>query len=218
MKQPELLQKGDTIGILAPARRINRADVEFAITLFNSWGVNVRVSQNIYSEHHAYLSGSDTERLSDFQSLLDDPSIKAMICARGGYGSTRIVDQINYSALEKDPKWLIGFSDVTAFHLKFHQLGIASIHATMPILFSKKESVQSVESLRRLLFEGICEMEAPPSRDNRAGACRAEVLGGNLSLIADALGTRSVQHPSQIPETRFSSSKKLTNTCIASIA
>jgi muramoyltetrapeptide carboxypeptidase len=190
-QQPPLLTAGDTIGILAPARKIHRADVEFASELFASWGLKTKVADNIYSEHHAYLSGSDAERLSDVQTLLNDASVNALISARGGYGSTRIVDHVDYSALLKHPKWMIGFSDITAFHLKFQQIGIASIHGTMPVLFSKRDSAQSIESLRRLLFDGECSMEAQPSRDNRAGKVSAEVIGGNLSLILDSLGTES---------------------------
>lgn len=191
MIYPELLKAGDTVGILAPARKINRSEVEYATGIFDSWGLRTVVSDNIFSEHHSYLSGSDDERLSDFQKFLDDSSINAIVSARGGYGSTRIVDRIDYSGLLKNPKWLIGFSDITAFHLKFHKLGVASIHGTMPVLFPKREAAQSVESLRKVLFTGACAMEAQPSRDNREGKVSGVVVGGNLSLIVDALGTRS---------------------------
>lgn len=191
MKQPPLLTAGDTIGILAPARKIHRTDVEFAVKLFASWGLKTKVADNLYSDHHAYLSGSDAERLSDVQTLLNDPSVNAVISARGGYGSTRIVDQVDYSTLLAHPKWLIGFSDITAFHLKFQQLGIASIHGTMPVLFSKPDAAQSVESLRRLLFDGECVMETQSSRGNRVGKVSGEVIGGNLSLVLDSFGTAS---------------------------
>lgn len=191
MKHPPLLTAGDTIGILAPARKIHRTDVEFAAELFASWGLKTKVADNIYSDHHAYLSGSDAERLSDVQTLFNDPSVNAVISARGGYGSTRIVDQVDYSTLLAHPKWLIGFSDITAFHLKFQQLGIASIHGTMPVLFSKPDAAQSLESLRRLLFDGECVMETQPSRGNRAGKGTGEVIGGNLSLILDSFSTAS---------------------------
>jgi muramoyltetrapeptide carboxypeptidase len=191
MIYPDLLNAGDKIGILAPARKIHRADVEFATDLFSSWGLETKVAENIYSEHHSYLAGSDQERVSDFQTFLNDPTVKALFSARGGYGSTRIVDHVDYTALTKKPKWLIGFSDITAFHLKFYKLGIASIHGTMPVLFSKRDSAESVESLRKLLFDGQCKLEAQPSRDNRLGKVSGMVIGGNLSLIVDALGTES---------------------------
>jgi muramoyltetrapeptide carboxypeptidase len=191
MRYPDLLNAGDKIGILAPARKIHRADVEFAANLFSSWGLKTLVAENIFSEHHSYLAGSDKERTSDFQTLLNDPTIKALCSARGGYGSTRIVDQIDYAALLKNPKWFIGFSDTTAFHLKFHKMGIASIHGTMPVLFSKRDSAASVESLRKLLFDGECRLEAQASRDNRHGKVSGMVIGGNLSLIVDSLGTES---------------------------
>jgi muramoyltetrapeptide carboxypeptidase len=191
MKYPDLLVAGDKVGLLAPARKIHRADIEFAVNLFSSWGLKTTVAENIYSERHSYLAGSDDERLSDFQTLVNDSNIKVLFSARGGYGSSRIVDHIDYSALLKKPKWLVGFSDVTAFHLKFHTLGIASIHGTMPVLFSKRDSAESIESLRKLLFEGECKLEAQPSRDNRIGKASGMVIGGNLSLIVDALGTES---------------------------
>jgi muramoyltetrapeptide carboxypeptidase len=191
MRYPDLLNTGDKIGILAPARRIHRADVEFATNLFSSWGLETLVAENIFSEHHSYLAGSDKERTSDFQTLLNDPTIKALFSARGGYGSTRIVDQVDYAALLKNPKWFIGFSDTTAFHLKFYKMGIASIHGTMPVLFSKRDSAESVESLRKLIFDGECRLEAQVSRDNRHGKVSGTVIGGNLSLIIDSLGTES---------------------------
>ena len=188
---PDLLKAGDKIGILAPARKINRSDVEFAAHTFSSWGLETVVAENIFSEHHSYLAGSDKERLSDFEMLLNDRSIKALVCARGGYGSTRIVDQIDYTSLVKHPKWLIGFSDITAFHFKLHQLGIACIQGTMPVLFSKRDAAASLQSLRNLLFSGECTLTAQPSRDNRQGQASGITVGGNLSLIVDALGTAS---------------------------
>jgi muramoyltetrapeptide carboxypeptidase len=191
MRYPDLLNTGDKIGILAPARKIHRADVEFATNIFSSWGLETLVAENIFSEHHSYLAGSDEERTSDFQTLLNDPTVKALFSARGGYGSTRIIDQVDYTALLKNSKWFIGFSDITAFHLKFYKMGIASIHGTMPVLFSKRDSAESVESLRKLLFDGECRLEAQVSRDNRYGKVSGTVIGGNLSLIIDSLGTES---------------------------
>jgi muramoyltetrapeptide carboxypeptidase len=192
MKQivrPPLLQQDDKIAILAPARKIKTADVDLAIHTFSAWGLETVLSKNLFSEHHSYLSGSDQERLADLQTMLDDPRIKAIICARGGYGSTRIVDDLDISSVRQHPKWLVGFSDITAIHLKFFKEGIASIHGTMPVLFSRPDSVSSIESLKELLFNGKAHITFTPGSDFRSGAVEAVTMGGNLSLIADSLGT-----------------------------
>lgn len=186
---PNQLKTGDRVGILAPARKINRTDVEFAANVISSWGLSVVLSKNLYSTHHSYLSGNDAERIDDLQNMIDDPAIRCIICARGGYGSTRIIDRIDYSSLQKNPKWFVGFSDITAIHLKLFKHKIVSVHGTMPILFSKPDSTSSVESLRKLLLEGECKIEAPAFELNRSGETMGKVIGGNLSLIVDSLGT-----------------------------
>lgn len=189
MINPPLLRAGDTIGIAATGRKIAAKDVEAAKSIFTSWGMDVSIGSNLYSSYHNYLSGSDTERLADFQQLLDDPEIKAIACARGGYGTTRILDQLNFAALYKNPKWIIGFSDITALHLKLLKVGIKSIHGTMPVLFSNPESRPSIESLRHCLVGESAIISAAPNNQNRLGKATAQVMGGNLSLIADSIGT-----------------------------
>ena len=122
--------------------------------------------------------------------MLDNPDIKAIICARGGYGTTRIIDFIDFATFQKNPKWIVGFSDVTALHLKVSQLGIESIHGTMPILFSKPESASAIESIKQILFgSGTPVIMAEPNKANRPGRSVSQVLGGNLSLIVDSIGT-----------------------------
>jgi muramoyltetrapeptide carboxypeptidase len=191
MITPDLLKRGDKIGILAPARKTDRADIDFAAQVFSGWGLKVDLSEHLFSARHSYLSGTDDERLSDLQAMLDDPSIKAIICARGGYGSTRILDRIDFSSLKKHPKWIVGFSDITALHLALVRQGIVSVHGTMPVLFSKADSAPSVESLQRLLLDGYCHIETQPDSSNRTGMGNGIVIGGNLSLLVDSLGTRS---------------------------
>ena len=136
MIYPPKLKPGDTIGIVAPARKIFPEQLESAIQILQSWGLKTLPSKNIFSCVHAYLAGSDDERRQDFQSMIDDPRVNAILCARGGYGCTRIVDDIDFSTLKNHPKWIIGFSDVTAIHLRLIRMGFASIHGTMPILFN----------------------------------------------------------------------------------
>ena len=188
---PPKLKSGDAVGVVAPARKISPQQLEAAINIIESWGLTSRLAKNIFSEKHPYLAGTDQERISDFQSMINDPEIKAIFCARGGYGSTRIIDDIDFRPLQKKPKWIIGFSDVTAFHLRLLSNEIASIHATMPIFYGRKESQGSVESIRKLLFEGKCELDAEPCEFNRYGSATGEVLGGNLSLIVDSMNTPS---------------------------
>jgi len=166
-------------------------NIEASIAAFQYWGLQVQLADNLFSEKHSYLAGTDAERLSDFQQLINDPKIKAIICARGGYGSSRFIDQIDFSPLRENPKWIVGFSDVTALHLKLFKLGIQSIHGTMPILFSKPESVNSIQGLFEVLFGQKNNIEFSASPENKTGKVSGQVIGGNLSLIIDSLGTSS---------------------------
>ncbi len=189
MIPPPALKKGDTIGIVAPGRKLDASLVNAAIPYIESWGVSVRLGKNLFSSTHSYLSGTDAERLNDLQNMLNDPSVNAILCARGGYGTTRILDQLDFTSFLKSPKWVCGFSDITALHLKIHSLGLQSIHGTMPVLFSKSESVRSVENLQKTLFGERISLEATGHPKNKIGVAQGNMIGGNLSLIVDSLGT-----------------------------
>jgi muramoyltetrapeptide carboxypeptidase len=189
MIQPAFLTRGDTVCILAPGRKLDRESIEASVRIIQSWGLNVTIGHNILSDQHSYLSGTDAQRLSDFQKALDDTSIKTIICARGGYGATRILDQLDFSTFLKSPKWICGFSDITALHLKLQSLNIQSIHSTMPVQLTKAEFTDSKESLRQLLFGTTTPLIAIPSINNRIGIAEGKVVGGNLSLLTDSLGT-----------------------------
>jgi muramoyltetrapeptide carboxypeptidase len=191
MKYPSKLKPGDKVAIVAPARKITGRQLEPALITLESWGLKPVLAENIYSNKHSYLAGTDEERRRDFQTMIDDPDVKAIFSARGGYGSTRIIEDIDFSSLRRSPKWIIGFSDVTAFHLRMASIGIASIHGTMPIFFGQKEASRSVESIRKILFTGGCEIDWAPDEFNRTGSGAGEVIGGNLSLLIDALNTAS---------------------------
>ena len=191
MITPPLLRAGNTVAITAPGRKVSKADMDIAIKTFQSWGLDVKLADNLFSNDHSYLAGTDAQRLDDLQSLINDANVHAIICARGGYGSTRIVDQVDFSPLVETPKFIVGFSDITAIHLKLYSLGIQSIHATMPILFSKDTSRPSIESLKRILMEKPDRVQSPSTKYSIDGRGRGEVIGGNLSLINDALGTSS---------------------------
>jgi muramoyltetrapeptide carboxypeptidase len=188
---PPQLQQGDTVGIVAPARKISPAQTDPAIVVLTSWGLNPRLGKNIFSSAHSYLAGTDQQRLDDFQSMINDPDVKAIFCARGGYGSTRIIDDLDFSPLKHNPKWIVGFSDVTAFHLRLLGIGVAAMHATMPIFFGREEAQASVESIRKILFDGSCDIELATHESSRLGRAAGEVVGGNLSLIVDSLNTPS---------------------------
>lgn len=191
MIQPPFLVPGDTVYILAPGRKPDRQSIEVSVKLVQSWGLDVILSKNLFSDQHNYLSGSDAERLSDLQHALDNPAVKAIICARGGYGTTRILDQLDFSAFLKSPKWICGFSDITALHLKLQTLNIQSIHSAMPVQFTQTGFKDSAESLRTLLFGKPTSLTALPSAKNRTGVAEGELTGGNLSLLTDSLGTSS---------------------------
>jgi muramoyltetrapeptide carboxypeptidase len=183
------LKKNDTVAIVAPGRRIKKEEVDAAVKVLNGWEVKTILAENIFSGKHSYLAGTDEERLEDFQTMIDDDSVRAVICARGGYGSTRIVDRLNFDKLVQKPKWIVGFSDITAIHLKLFSMDIQSIHGTMPVLFAKENSKESVEQLHRVLFGGPCVLAAAYQSINREGKCSGQTVGGNLSLILDSMGT-----------------------------
>ena len=189
MINPPLLKSGDKIGIVATGRKVSVNNIEPSRKIFASWGMEVIMSPNLHSNEHSYLAGSDLERISDFQQMIDNPDIKAIVCARGGYGTTRIIDALDFSSLYKNPKWIVGFSDVTALHLKLFKVGIKSVHGTMPLLFSNAENNSSIESLRRSLVGESDVITSSPNPLNKFGKATAQIMGGNLSLIVDSIGT-----------------------------
>ena len=132
---PPKLKIGDKIGIISTARKISLEELTSAIEILESWGLKVVLGDNLLGEDNQF-SGTVSQRTADLQSMIADDTIKAIFCARGGYGSVQIIDNIDFSSLQKNPKWIIGYSDVTVVHSHLHQLGIATLHATMPINFS----------------------------------------------------------------------------------
>jgi muramoyltetrapeptide carboxypeptidase len=186
---PRSLKPGDKIGIVAPGRKVNPQQIDTAIRAFSSWQLKVALSPNLFSNDHSYLAATDEGRLRDFQAMIDDPEISAILCARGGYGTTRILDRLDFQPLLKNPKWIVGFSDITALHLRLNVLGIQSIHSTMPVLFSQDDSLPSIASLHETLFGSTQLISAPPNENNKHGSATGEIIGGNLSLLVDSLLT-----------------------------
>ncbi len=189
IKSPIFIQKGDTIGIVAPAGKI-AIDLGPAIEKIKSWGLQVLTGKHVYAEYFQF-AGTDDQRITDFQEMLDNPDINAIICARGGYGTTRIIDQINFSAFLQKPKWIAGYSDITTIHCHLHTRGIQSIHSIMPLTFGKEETDISVESLRKVLFGEPVHYQVLPHSLNKPGEVTAPIIGGNLALLASVIGTAS---------------------------
>lgn len=188
--QPPFLYKNDTVGIISTARQVSEEAMEKAIQVFQSWGLKVRLGRHLYAKDHQF-AGKDQQRIEDFQRMIDDPEIKAIICAKGGYGTTRIIDSINFEKLVKGPKWIGGFSDVTAILCQLHNLNVESIHCIMPGLFNKKGIEDSVESLRKVLFGEKNNISCAYHEFNRHGKVKGQVIGGNLSILNNIIGTPS---------------------------
>lgn len=189
--QPLFLKKGDKIAIVAPARKVTHEEMQPAIEMLTNWGLEVVLGENLFNEQNQF-SGTDEERTADLQTMLDDASVKAIISARGGYGTLRIIDKLNFTQFKQYPKWVIGYSDITVLHSHIHTLGIATLHATMPINFTK--NTEAAESLRKALFGENIFYETPVHPLNRyvsGSTVDGEIVGGNLSLLYAITGSAS---------------------------
>ncbi len=189
IKQPKHLQQGDIVAIVTTARKINREDIQKAIELLESWGLNAVIGRTIGKEDHQF-GGTDTDRVTDFQQAMDNDSVKAIWCARGGYGTVRILDDLDFSKFTKNPKWVIGFSDVTALHSHIHNLGIQTLHALMPITV-KSNTNEALKSLKNSLFGNEIKYTIPCESFNKYGNAEGELVGGNLSMLYSLLGSKS---------------------------
>ena len=189
MEIPPSLQKGDTIAILATARKNIDDNLKPAIDLLHSWGLEVVIGKSIGLDDNQ-LAGTDAQRAEDFQQQLDNPNIKAIWCVRGGYGTVRIIDLLDFTKFKQNPKWIIGFSDVTVIHSYVNKLNIATIHAAMPVTVGRA-SVESVETLRQAIFGESLKYEIPYSRANRLGFASGEIVGGNLSILYSLMGSNA---------------------------
>ncbi|MES2850479.1 MAG: LD-carboxypeptidase [Bacteroidota bacterium] len=194
---PAYLKKGDTIGISCPAGYITLEDVQPAISKLKEWGFAVKTGDTVGKKDFTF-GGTDEERLKDFQQMLDDKKIKAILCARGGYGGVRIIDKIDFAKFAVNPKWIIGFSDVTIFHCHLNKnFGIASIHSKMcnsfPADWNMAETVQkeTIESIRKCLLGEKMQYEIAPNEKNRTGNAGAVLIGGNLKTIESLAGSKS---------------------------
>ncbi len=191
---PPSLQKGDTIAIVAPAGILKNRKyvIDKAKKLAESWGLKVVYGKHMFNQAH-HFAGTDDERCQDFQDALDNPNIKAIWSARGGYGSVRILDKLDFSKFKQNPKWVIGYSDITAFHNHIHNIGVETIHGIMGTSMQDKPEVieKSVVSLKKALFGERLHYETSFSKNNRQGEFKGELVGGNIAILASMLGSSS---------------------------
>ena len=188
MITPAFLKPGDTIAIVATARKNIDDNLKFATDLLTSWGLKVKIGSTIGLDLNQ-LAGTDEQRAKDFQDQMDDENIKAIWCVRGGYGTVRMIDKLDFTKFKKSPKWVVGFSDVTVLHNHLNTMGYKSIHAIMPI--SSKATADAIETLRISLFGEKLEYKIDTYDMNRFGKASGELVGGNLSIIYSLLGSKS---------------------------
>ena len=193
MITPPTLKKGDAIAIVAPARSIEKKEIEPAIEMIRKWGLKIVAGKNLFNKYHQF-AGTDSERSEDLQQMLDDEHIKAILCARGGYGTVRIMERLNFKRFNKNPKWIIGFSDITVLHSYINtKLGVKTLHAQMAVNFPNtgKEN-QSLKLLRETLFgkplaySWETNYEVPNEKE-----INGQLTGGNLSVLYSLAGTPS---------------------------
>jgi muramoyltetrapeptide carboxypeptidase len=191
--QPEYLKSGDTISIVAPSGVLNDFDnkITKAINIFESWGLNVVLGNHIYDKN-GHFAGTDKNREKDFQNALDNKNIKAIWCARGGYGAVRIIDKLNFNSYLKNPKWIIGFSDITVIHNKLNFLNSESIHAMMITGFEDiDQNNDSLSKLKNVLFGNNLSYSITSNKNNKAGKSEGIIVGGNLTLIQSTIGSKT---------------------------
>lgn len=187
MTSPPILKAGDTIYLTSPAKAIEESVVLATKKILETWGLEVIISQHCLGRHH-YFSGTDDQRLADFQWGLDHPNINAILCTRGGYGSVRIVNELDWKGFTIHPKWIIGFSDVTVFHHKALRLGFQSIHGIMPLGFCEG-TADARRTLRSALFGEHYRVEFPTNPRSRKGKAEGRIIGGNMTIVFSLLAT-----------------------------
>ncbi|BDQ12182.1 S66 peptidase family protein [Sediminibacterium sp. TEGAF015] len=191
IKQPPFLKKGDTIAITCPAGYMEAANIKTCVKTLQGWGFQVLIGKTVGSDSTNYFSGTDEERRDELQAMLDEPSVKAILCGRGGYGVTRIIEQLNFTAFKKNPKWIIGFSDITVLHsYLFSKCKVASLHAPMANAFNKGgANGPYVQSLYKSITGKKNQYACKPYAKNKLGKATGALVGGNLALLAHLAGS-----------------------------
>jgi muramoyltetrapeptide carboxypeptidase len=193
--QPPFLKENDEVAIISPSYCIDEKILVEAREFLERWGLKVHIGRNA-SKREGPFAGSDAERLSDLQEMTDNHEIKAVLCSRGGYGLSRIIDKVDFSVLNTYPKWYSGFSDITVLHMWLSKVcGIMSLHGEMPLNFNNEEkSNQSLVTLKKALFGEDLSYEWRGNFFNTRNVS-GEVTGGNLSLIYSLSGTKAEISP-----------------------
>jgi muramoyltetrapeptide carboxypeptidase len=183
------VQQGDNVAVIAPAGRIAEGALDAMTDCMARWGLHVLPGRWVYARHHQF-AGADAQRAADLQEAINNPGTKAVICARGGYGCSRVLDAVDFSPLRQCPKWLVGYSDITALHARWNRTGVASIHGVMSGRFpASGEDNESTDSLRRALFGEPLHYTVPAHPLNRPGRAEGLLTGGNLALVAHLTGS-----------------------------
>jgi muramoyltetrapeptide carboxypeptidase len=191
IKIPPYLKKGDTIGITCPAGYLEKEKAKACISTLQKWGFEVMVGKTLGSSSNNYFSGTDEQRLNELQAMLDDDSIKAVLCGRGGYGVSRIIDNIDFTKFKRKPKWIIGFSDITVLHSHLNsKLKIASLHAPMACAFNEGEN-EYIQSFHKAIIGKKAKYTCIKNSLNKEGTAKGELVGGNLALLTNLIGTPS---------------------------
>jgi muramoyltetrapeptide carboxypeptidase len=189
MITPTYLQKGDTVAIVSTARKNIDDNLKPTIDLLEGWGLSVKLGKTIGLDYYQ-LAGTDDQRTADFQEQMDNPNIKAIWCVRGGYGTVKIIDKLDFTKFKQNPKWIIGFSDVTVLHGHLNRMGIESLHATMPVAIPRA-TVEAKNSLCTALFGEKLQYTLECDALNHKGKAKGELVGGNLSILYSLLGSES---------------------------
>ncbi len=194
LMRPPYLKTGDTVAIVAPSGilRNRTAEIEKAKSLLESWRLYPIVGKNVFNQNH-HFAGTDAERHEDLQNAMDDPKISAIWCARGGYGTVRILDKLNYTKFRKHPKWVIGYSDITALHNQIHNEGFESLHAMMCTSLQDDANTipETIATFKDALFGSSLKYNLEGTNYNRTGKASGQLVGGNLTLLLTMLGSKT---------------------------
>jgi muramoyltetrapeptide carboxypeptidase len=192
MTTPPFLQTGDKVAIVSPARSITFEEVYPAMRILQRWGLEVVLGTHVFSKSDQF-AGTDDQRVHDFQHALDDDSIRAILCSRGGYGTVRIIDKIDFRRYMAKPKWIIGYSDITVLHAHIHRhFAVETLHAVMPVNMKEDAATESLESMRNVLFGSRISYTLPLAPLNRPGEGEGMLVGGNLSVLYSLMGSTSM--------------------------
>ncbi len=190
---PPYLKKGDTIGITCPAGYMAKEKAQTCIDTLQQWGFQVMVGKTLGSNSNNYFSGTDEERLFELQAMLDSDGINAILCGRGGYGVSRIIDKLDFTKFRKKPKWVMGYSDITVLHCHLHsKLKIASLHSPMAAAFNDSlKGNEFIQSLQKAIKGKKAKYKSGIYSFNKTGKAQGELVGGNLALLVNMIGTPS---------------------------